>query len=73
MDEVVPNWVEVVEVRVSRHCTKKTGLGGFCYTRVLRGSEVVECFVLRKLQLTAGELLMRKAVRDRVRWFDKKQ
>lgn len=62
-----------VEARRFRHCTKKTGLERFLYRTVLSGNEVMECFVLKELKLTAGEMLRRKAVRDEVTRFDEEQ
>lgn len=47
-----------------------TGLNWICHRRVLGGDVMMGCSVLKKLELTAGELLRRKAVRDRVRSFE---
>lgn len=40
---------------------------------MFRGDEVGECPVLKKLKLTANEMLRRKAVRFRARWLDDEQ
>lgn len=52
----------------------RRGLEGSDYRRVLRGNEVVECSVLRVLELMTGEMLRWKAVRNTVaRSDDEKQ
>lgn len=45
--------------------TRKKGLDGSYYKRVLLGDVIVEFFVLKELELTGGEMLRRKAMRDR--------
>lgn len=60
-------------VRRFRPSTRNTGLNGFYYRKLFHGDEVVECYVPKKLKLTAGKMLRRKTVSDGVRWLDEKQ
>lgn len=73
VDEMVTNEMEKVGARRFRQGSEKKGLDGFYYRKVFRGSEVVECPVLKELELETGETLRRKAEDRKVRRFDEKQ
>lgn len=45
----------------------------FNYTKVLCKTEVLRCFVSKKLQLTDGGMLVCKAVSEKVTRFDETQ
>lgn len=50
-----------------------TDLEGFYYRRVFHGDEVIECSVLEEPELTTGNMLRQKVVRNRVTRRDKKR
>lgn len=65
-NDIVGSEMEDVGTRRFRQSTRKSALKKFHQIRLFRGNEVVECAMLRKLDLTARGMLRRKAVRDGV-------
>lgn len=63
------------DVRAIGFCqgTRKTSGKAFQYRKVFRRAEVMECSVLKKLELTTKKMLCRRAVSDRARQSDKEQ
>lgn len=59
--------IEIGDAGARRFCrgTRKKGLDRLFYRRAFRGNEAVECSVLKKLKLAAGEILRRKAVSEK--------
>lgn len=70
VDRMVSSGMKNVGARIFCQGTGSTGLDGFCYRRVFRGDEVVDCFLFREQKLTAGEMPRRKAVGERGRRFE---
>lgn len=52
---------------------KEEQCGRIYYQREFRGDEVVKCSVLRKLELTAKEMLKREAMSRKVKSFEEAQ
>lgn len=54
-----------------RQARSKKSAAGFYYRKMFRGDGMVECSVLKKLELTAKKIERSKAVSDRVVNYDK--
>lgn len=72
-DEMVIGGMEDVWVREFRQGTRQAGLKRLCHKRVFSVDEVVNYPVLKEPKLMAGDLLIRKAMSEKVRLFDAQQ
>lgn len=59
--ELVGCATEIAEPRECSQRERKTCPHGLYFTRVFRGDEVIECAVLKELNLTAWDVLSRRA------------
>lgn len=73
MENMEGNEMDDVAARESRQGTTKKGLQRLHYRRVLRRDELVKDLVLKKLGLTARDVLSWKAVGERVTEYDAAQ
>lgn len=66
VEDMVRDARENAEPREGRQRKKKTFLHGFNFRRVFRGSEVLNCAVLRELSLTARKGLSHRALHTKL-------
>lgn len=66
VEDVVRSAKKNVEQRRCRQRETKTCLRGFYYMRFFRGSKLVHCSVLKKINLTAWEALSRRALNSKL-------
>lgn len=72
-DEMKAGEMEDAEARESCQNRREKGLSRTNPSGTFRGSKAVRCFMVKKLQLTAEQLLMWKAVSKIVMRFDAAQ
>lgn len=73
VNETVGSGMEHVGGRRLRQGETKRGAEEYYYRSLLRGDEVLECLLLKKLKLTAQKMLRWKAVSQRGRVSDAAQ
>lgn len=64
MDEIVASDMGAVGARKARQSTKMKGMDGLCYRRVFNRDDLVKCYMLKELKLTAWKMLTQKAMSD---------
>lgn len=70
VDETLASRLEHAGARRLHQGKKKNGSGGFHYRKVFRRYGVAKCSVLNRVKLTAGSVLKRKVVSDKVTQID---
>lgn len=70
---VIASRMKCSGVRGSNWGTRETDLKEFLYRKMLHADEVGECFVLKKLELVAREMLWAKVLRKKITLYDSEQ
>lgn len=72
LEEIVESAREAAETRESRQEERKTSLHSFYCRRLFRDTKIMDCAVLRRMDLTAREMLRYRALEARLNKLEKK-